>query len=165
MALESLEPGEAVGVLTGLLREHPELTAEAERLAVAVIAPQPRERIAESVTKVLSGLDIHDLAERAGTHRGRYVEPQTAARELVDEALEPYLADVRRLAGFGRVAEAHEVAVGVLVGLHACGDVAGHEVLGYVELPEWADVVSRRLERLRIPMPDEAYAEACPRWR
>ena len=75
------------------------------------------------------------------------------------------LADVRRLARLGRAAEAHEVAVGVLAGLYAYGDVAGHEVLGYVELADWAGEVSRRLERLEIPLPDEVYAEACPRWR
>jgi hypothetical protein len=86
-------------------------------------------------------------------HRGRYVQPWTAGGELMDGIMGPYLEDVRRLAGLGRVAEAHLVAVGVLAGLYACGDVAGHEVLGYVELPDRADEVIRFLTRQEIPLP------------
>jgi hypothetical protein len=97
-------------------------------------------------------------------HRGRYVQPWTAAGELIDGIVGPYLEDVRRLAGLGRVAEAHLVAVGVLAGLYACGDVAGHEVLGYVELPDRADEVIRFLARREIPLSAEAWRDACPDW-
>jgi hypothetical protein len=36
-------------------------------------------------------------------HRGRYVQPWTAAGELIDGIVGPYLEDVRRLAGLGRM--------------------------------------------------------------
>jgi hypothetical protein len=164
-ALAALRPEEAAQVLAGVVRMHPELAAEAEELAAGVIAPQPRDQIEASVSKLLRGLDIDDLAERAGVHRGRYVQPWTAAAELIDEIVEPYLADVRRLAGLGRAADAHEVAAGVLAGLYACGDAAGHEVLGYVELPDRAEEVVRLLARLEIPLPTEVCLDACPAWR
>ena len=163
-ALESLGPEEAAKVLAGLVSKHPELTAEAEELAAGVIAPQSRDHIAASVSKLLCGLDIDDLAERAGVHRGRYVQPWTAAGELIDEIVEPYLADVRRLARLGRVADAHEVAAGVLAGLYACGDVTGHEVLGYVELPDRAEEVVQLLARLEMPLPTEVCVDTCPAW-
>lgn len=163
-ALESLGPEEAAKVLAGLVRKHPELTAEAEELAAGVIAPQSRDHIAASVSKLLCGLDIDDLAERAGVHRGRYVQPWTAAGELIDEIVEPYLADVRRLARLGRVADAHEVAAGVLAGLYACGDVTGHEVLGYVELPDRAEEVVQLLARLEMPLPTDVCVDTCPAW-
>ena len=118
-----------------------------ENLAAEAIAPPSRDQVEASVSKRLRGLDIDDLAELAGMHRGRYVQPWTAAGELIDGIVGPYLEDVRRLAGLDRVAEAHRVAVGVLAGLYACGDVAGHEVLGYVELPDRADEVMRFLAR------------------
>ena len=97
-------------------------------------------------------------------HRERYVQPWTAAGELIDGIVGPYLEDVRRLAGLGRVAEAHRVAVGVLAGLYACGDVAGHEVLGYVDLPDRADEVMRFLARQEIPLSAEACRDVCPDW-
>lgn len=163
-ALASLGPQEAVQVLAWLMDSHPELVAEMENLAAEAIAPPSRDQVAESVSRRLHGLDIDDLAELAGMHRGRYVQPWTAAGELIDGIVGPYLQDVRRLAGLGRVAEAHQVAVGVLAGLYACGDVAGHEVLGYVELPDRADEVMRFLARQEIPLPAEACRDACPDW-
>jgi hypothetical protein len=163
-ALTSLRPEETVQVLAELVKRHPELAAEAEKLAAVVIAPQRRDQIEASVSRRLRGLDIDDLAERAGMHRGQYIEPWTAAGELIDETVGPHLEDVRRLAGLGRVADAHEVAAGVLAGLYACGDVAGHEVLGYVELADRADEVVRLLARLGVPLPAEAGADMSPTW-
>jgi tetratricopeptide (TPR) repeat protein len=115
-ALASLRPLEAVQVLAGLMDSHPELGAEMENLAAEAIAPPSRDQVEASVSKRLRGLGIDDLAELAGMHRGRYVQPWTAAGELIDGVVGPYLEDVRRLAGLGRVAEAHRVAVGVLAG-------------------------------------------------
>lgn len=112
-ALASLRPQEAVQVLAGLTGSHPELVAELENLAAEAIAPPGRDQVEASVSRRLRGLDIDDLAELAGMHRGRYVQPWTAAGELIDGIVGPYLADVRRLAGLGRMAEAHRVAVGV----------------------------------------------------
>jgi hypothetical protein len=163
-ALASLRPQEAVQVLAWLIGSHPELVAEMENLAAEAIAPPSRHQVEASVSKRLRGLDIDDLAELAGMHRGRHVQPWAAAGELVDGIVGPYLEDVRRLAGLGRVAEAHQVAVGVLAGLYACGDVAGHEVLGYVELSDRADEVVRFLVRQEIPLPGEACRDACPDW-
>jgi hypothetical protein len=63
---------------------HPELVAEMENLAAEAIAPPSRDQVEASVSKRLRGLDIDDLAELAGMHRGRYVQPWTAAGELID---------------------------------------------------------------------------------
>ncbi len=164
-ALTSLGPDEAAQVLTELVKKHPELAAEAEKLAAAVIVPPPRDQIEASVSKRLRGLDIDDLAEHAGMHQGRYVEPWTAAGELIDGIVEPHLENVRRLAGLGRVADAREVTVGVLAGLYACRDIAGHEVLGYVELADRADEVVRLLARLEMPLPAEVCLDTCPAWQ
>jgi hypothetical protein len=105
-------------VLAGLMDSHPELVAEMENLAAEAIALPSRDQVEASVSKRLRGLDIDDLAELAGMHRGRY----------------------------------------------ACGDVAGHEVLGYLELPDRADEVMRFLARQDIPLPAEACRDACPDW-
>jgi hypothetical protein len=163
-ALASLRPPEAAQVLAWLVDKHPELATEAGKLAAEAVAPQPSDQIQASVSKRLGRLDMDDLAELAGMHRGEYVQPWTAAGELIDGIVVPYLEDVRRLAGLGRVAEAHQVAAGVLAGLYACGDVAGHEVLGYVELPDRADEVMRFLARQEIPLPAEVCRDVCPDW-
>jgi hypothetical protein len=49
--MASLRPQEAAQVLAWLVDKHPELAAEAEKLAAAAIAPQPRDQIEASVSK------------------------------------------------------------------------------------------------------------------
>lgn len=44
-ALASLRPQEAAQVLGWLVDKHPELAAEAEKLAATAIAPHPRDQI------------------------------------------------------------------------------------------------------------------------
>jgi hypothetical protein len=55
-------------------------------------------------------------------------------------------------------------AAQVLAWLYACGDVAGHEVLGYLELSDRADEVMRFLARQEIPLPAEVCRDVCPDW-
>ena len=104
-ALASLRPPEAAQVLAWLVDKHPELATEAEKLAAEAVAPQPSDQIQASVSKRLGRLDMDDLAELAGMHRGEYVQPWTAAGELIDGIVVPYLEDVRRLAGLGQAAD------------------------------------------------------------
>ena len=52
----------------------------------------------------------------------------------------------------------------MLAGLYACGDVTGHEVLGYVELPDRAEEVVQLLARLEMPLPTEVCVDTCSAW-
>jgi len=111
---------------------------------------------------------VQVLAWLIGSHPELVAEMENLAaeaiappsREQVEASVSKRLRglEIEDLAGLGQVAEAHQVAVGVLAGLYACGDVAGPEVLGYVELPDRADEVMRFLARQEIPLPAGACA-------
>ena len=55
---------------------------------------------------------------RAGRHEWGYVEPTDAAWEILEEALEPFIQDMRRQIELGLEAEALEICKGVVLGLY-----------------------------------------------
>ena len=65
--LDSLTPDEANAILHGLLKKHPELQSEAEKLALNIVASPSIEEIADEV--------FHALTGNWSDHRDCHVKP------------------------------------------------------------------------------------------
>ena len=166
-ALKTLHPDESTAVLDALLKAHPDLTHEAEELAASILDHAVWESVGEGVEHALRSLPLETLGDRAGYHPGRgYVHECDAAGEIVQETLAPYLDDIARRLALGMTAPAHQVAAGVLAGLHACADGHGGDgLLGYAgDLDNYAYPVFTLLQRHRAPLPDDLLDTACPGW-
>lgn len=137
-AFARLQPGEAEQVLRRLLRAHPELRPEAERLARGLLAETSPEDPAEEIVESIRALDIDDLNERAGVHRGEYTDPGDAAWALLEEVVTPHLDRMRRLLASGLLREARSALRGILCGLYAMRDGTDQgDVLGWApDFPE-----------------------------
>ena len=146
--LENLKDEEARSVLGLLLAAHPELRKEAETIARSYLGELTFEEVADAVEEAVSALDIQDLNGRAGKHAWGYVEPTEAAWEILGEAVEPFVADIRRRIELGLEADALEICKGVVLGLHR----VEHDNKG--ELVEWAP-----------DFPAEAAGDAIEAWR
>ena len=120
--LDQLQPGEAAVVLQRLLALHPELLTEAEAISRATLADVSFESIAGDVEDSIRQLDLDALNGRAGHHSGGYTGPSEAARELLEEAVEPYLEDMKRHLSLGLDDEAFEICKGIVLGLYQCRD-------------------------------------------
>ena len=131
--LELLEDGEARAVLQRLLAAHADLRAEAERIARGLLGEVTFESVADDVEHALSSLDLDDLESRAGRHHGGYTSPTEAAWELLQEAVDPFLSDLRRQMELGLEMEALEICKGILLGLYRIRDRRGDEFLGWAE--------------------------------
>ena len=132
-ALERLEPGEAHAVLRRLLAAHPDLRAEAEQTARLLLSEVSFESVADDVEHALRSLDLDDLGSRAGRHHGGYTSPTEAAGELLQEAVDPFLADIKRQMELGLEMEALEIWKGVVLGLYRIRGTRGDEFLGWAE--------------------------------
>lgn len=138
-----------------LLSAHPELLIEADGIAAGLLVAVDPDVVAENVMSALLELDMEDLANRAGRHRGGYVEPNEAAWALVEEAFEPFLLDLRRLAELGHVGAATATAQGALDGLDQLGEPADGTVLAWAgpdTLDHLADAVRLEAEKLGLPV-------------
>ena len=129
--LDRLDDRERSAVLSKVLHSHPELLAEADTLATDLLIGIDPHAVAENVIWALTHLDTNDLANRAGPHRGGYVEPNEAAWELVEEAFEPFLVDLKRLAELGHLDAATATARGALDGLDRLGTPSDGTVLAW----------------------------------
>jgi hypothetical protein len=67
-ALKSLRPDESCAVLDALLKAHPDLVVEAERLAASILDDTTWESVAEDVEYALRSLPLEALSDRAGYH-------------------------------------------------------------------------------------------------
>ena len=131
--LERLAAGEAQAVLQRLLAAHADLRAEAEEIARGLLGEVTFESVADDVEHALRSLDLDDLGSRAGRHRGGYTSPTEAAWELLQEAVDPFLSDLKRQMELGLEVETVERCKGILLGLYRLRDTRGDEFLGWAE--------------------------------
>jgi hypothetical protein len=118
--LARLTAEEAAEVLRILLQRHPKLEAEAEEIARVTVTEIDAEDIAADVEYAVLALDYDDLNPRAGRHSWGYVEPNEAAWELLEEALEPFLDEMKRHIELGFEPAARATCAGILLGLYRC---------------------------------------------
>jgi hypothetical protein len=163
-ALDALRTSEQAQVLATLLRAHPELAAEAEWAATTLLSAPSRDEVRRALTKTLTGYQFEDMdAEDVGV-----CDPDDACAYLVDKALDPYLAEIRRRAALGLINAAHGIATGVLNSLYDLRvyELSAEHVLGGAgRLADYARRVTALLDDLEIPLPQEVLTEACPTWR
>ena len=150
-AYDHLDPAERAEVLIALIEEQATLLPEAERHARKLLEDASAETIADEVADALQGIPLEDLAARAGREPGYgYVHETEAAMWLVEEAVEPFVDDLRRRAGLGMHEAASRITLGVLAGLNRSQDAVDGSVLAYAgpdtpaELADW--VVSKARE-------------------
>lgn len=150
--LERLRPEEAAAVLHQLLGQHPELRSEAQQFATELISIPSIQDVSEDTHSRITSIDLEALNGRAGAHSWGYVEPSEAATELLSEALEDLVEDMKRSAELGLVSAAGVVCAGIVDGLYRARHTNSDGALGWaVDFPiDEADFVV------------EEFLEACP---
>lgn len=136
-ALDRLKGDEAARLLRAILDRHPELAEELRNLASSELGDVSIEDVADEVEAAVDMLDLDDLNTRAGRHAHGYVEPTEAAWELVEEAVAPFIEDIRRRAETGEHAAALTTCAGVVLGLYRLRDKGSDKFLGWaVDCPD-----------------------------
>jgi len=129
--LERLSPEEAVAILHQMLDKHPEFRSEAEDFATQLVSSDSIEDIAQDVYDRITGIDLDALNGRAGAHSWGYVGPDQAAQDLLEEAVEDLLEDMKRRAELGLVSSAEVLCAGIVQGLYQAQDAKSDGALGW----------------------------------
>ena len=129
--LERLSSEEAVTILHQLLDKHAELRSEAEQFAATLVSSSSIEDIAEDVHDRITSVYLDALNERAGAHSWGYVGPSDAAVELLEEAVDDLVEDMKRRADLGFVSAAEVVCTGIVEGLYQARDTQSDGALGW----------------------------------
>lgn len=131
--LDRLKSDETADVLRRLLAAHPDLADEAERMATAVLGAVTFEDVASDVEEAVRAPDLDELQGRAGRHEWGYVGPTEEAWEILDEAVQPFVDDIKRHIELGLEAEALEICKGVLLGLYRLEYEQSEGILEYAD--------------------------------
>jgi hypothetical protein len=131
--LGSLDNAKAASVLKTLLARHWELRPEAEAIARDLLTEISPFSVADDVENTLLQYDYDDLNSRAGGHSWGYVEPTEAAWELLEEAVEPFVSEMKRYLEMGLEEQALQFCQGVLLGLYRVRDGQDNDILGWAE--------------------------------
>jgi hypothetical protein len=129
--LDRLAFEEANAVLRRLLDTHPELRPEAEQIATDHMASSSAEDVATDVFHRVTGIDLDALNGRAGTHSWGYVEPGQAAMDLLVEAVEDFVEDMKRKAELGLESAAEVACAGIVQGLYRAEKTRSDGALGW----------------------------------
>ena len=146
--LEQLSLRECGRVLAARLADHPELRDHADELARAQLSDVDPGAVAAEVVEVYLGQSFFEIGNRAGRQPGRgYVHEVEAQWELLEEALEPFVADIARLARAGLPAAATRQATGIIAGLEELRGCTDEETLvGWGELDEHVNELVETVE-------------------
>lgn len=117
--LEALDRDGLTDVILGLVAAHPELQQKAEGLAGELLGSSNVDDLAAAVESALADLDMRVLGARSGRQRDGYVDPYDEASTMLDEALEPFLRQLRDRIELGRLDDAARIARGIVAGLDA----------------------------------------------
>ena len=129
--LGRLTDHESATILRVLLQRHDSLLPEAEKLAGELVSVSSSDDVTDSVLDALTSVDLDDLNDRAGATRWGYVEPTEAAWELLEEAVEDFIADLKRRAELGSSDAAVMMCRGIVAGLYKAKDVPSDGALGW----------------------------------
>jgi hypothetical protein len=131
--LDRLESAECAAVLRALLDRHPELAGEAEEIARRAVTDVDAEAVADEVEEAILSRDLDELDGRAGRKSWGYVDPSEAAWEILEEALDPFVEQMKRHVDLGFEAAATSTCEGIVLGLCRCRGHGAEAVLGYAE--------------------------------
>jgi hypothetical protein len=116
--IDHLSPTDALAILRALAREDERLAARIAQIATAQLSDVDPGDVAIDLYEELNALEVEEVWDRSGSTRHGYVEPGEAADEMIDELLEPYLAELRKYHDMAMPAQANRLCMGLLLGLY-----------------------------------------------
>ncbi len=116
--INQLSPGDGLAILQTLAREDEQLAARIAEIATARLRDVDLEDVAFALYEELECLEVEEVWDRSGSTRHGYVEPGEAAGQMMDEVVDPYLDELKKLQALGMNAQANRMCMGLLQGLY-----------------------------------------------
>ena len=115
--LHSLNSDETSQVLKTLLDDNPELIKKAYDIAVKAVGDVDADTIGHEIYQELNALDVDYLYEHSGKSRYGYVDPHDMAWEMFEDALSPFIDEMKTNQQRGLLAVAKAYCIGIIRGL------------------------------------------------
>ncbi len=138
----------AYEILKKLADDDSEISKRIDELALEYLVEVDPDDIAENVFSDLDDLAVEDVWDNSGGTRDGYVDPNELASEMFEEALEPYIDELRKCQELSLADEAKLRCMGILKGLYKFEKEAA------TEFQDWA-----------VDDPHENFKQVLQEWR
>jgi len=115
--IQSLNPDDAFTVLMLLLKENPDLEDRIYQISMRILTNVDSDDIMLDVYSELNMLDVDDLYNSSGRTRYGYVEPSEEAWNMFQDALEPFIDEMKKYQKRNMPIVAKEFCIGIIKGL------------------------------------------------
>lgn len=129
--LQSLNADEASQILEKMLNDDPDLVKKAYGIATEIVSDVNADEIADMVYYQLDSLDADDLYSHSGRTRDGYVDPGEKAWEMFEEALFPFIDEMKK---------SKQRSLPPIAKIHCIGIIKGllrYEKESYSDLTDW----------------------------
>jgi hypothetical protein len=151
--------------------EDARISKRIDELALEYLIEVNPDHIAESVFSDLDHLAVEDVWDNSGGTRDGYVDPNELASEMFEEALEPYIDELRKCQELSLAEEAKLRCMGILKGIYK------FEKEATTEFQDWAvddphenfrhifeEWVKRNKDSKDLEEMDGFIKKNCPEW-
>ncbi len=116
--IDQLSANDALSILRTLADGDEQLARRIAEMALARWSEVDPAEEAAVLYDELNLLEVEEVWDRSGSTRNGYVDPGEAADEMVDEVIEPYLAQLKKYQKLGLNTQANKMCMGLLLGLY-----------------------------------------------
>jgi len=116
--LDKINPDVAFAILEILAREDTSIAKRIEKIAMEQLREIDVDDIASQLYFELDSIPVEDVWENSGSTRYGYVEPTELAWEMFEEALEPFLEELKKYQGLSMDVEVKKCCMGILKGIY-----------------------------------------------
>jgi len=131
--LQNISFNEASQILKTLLEDNPELVKKAYEIAIRIADNVDIDTIMNDVYSELELLDVDDLYSHSGRTRDGYVDPAEKAWEMFEEALSPFIKEMKKSQKRALPVAAKSHCIGIIKGLQKFDEESYSDFKDWVE--------------------------------
>jgi hypothetical protein len=114
---DEISADDALAILRLLAKEDPKVAKRIEQIAIEYLSDVDIEDIASEVYFELDSIEVEEVWDRSGRTRNGYVEPTEMACQMSEEALEPFVEEMKKYQKLSMFVEAKNYCIGILKGI------------------------------------------------
>ncbi|MDI6917530.1 MAG: hypothetical protein QMC80_07010 [Thermoplasmatales archaeon] len=115
---DKINANDAFAILETLANEDAKIAKRIKEIAMEYLRRVDIEDIASQIYFDLNNIEVEDVWDQSGSTRYGYVDPTDKAWEMFEEALEPFIEELKKYQDLSMPTESKNYCMGILKGIY-----------------------------------------------